>query len=409
MLTVGTRIKIIAFVVIGLTVIVYIGLRYASLGPLVGLRGYYVVKVDLDRAGGIFPNAEVTYRGYAVGRVGALNLTDNGVEADLDIDDSAPKIPANARAVVADRSAVGEQYVDLRPDGDRGPYLADDSVIAQSRTQTPMPVQDLLQSIDGLASSVPASSLRTVVDELGQATQGQGPNLQILLDTSSRFTDAATNDIPRTTQLVDDGQTVLATQDAEKNALQAFGRNAELIADQLDRSDSDIRRLIASAPAAATQVAGLLRDTDPALGATIANLLTTSTVTLTRQAGLQELMVAFPAAVAAGNTVITPNGADFGMAVTFFDPPPCTQGYQGTKIRNGLDTGPTQALNTNARCTSPPSSGIDVRGSANAPYGGGVPPAAPAPTGPLDLPGLMNDTGTVSTGTGMGRLLGLDH
>ena len=55
------------------------------------------------------------------------------------------------------------------------------------------------------------------------------------------------------------------------------------------------------------------------------------------------------------------------MALTFFNPLPCTAGYQGTKVRNGLDTSPGPPLNTNARCTSPASSGIDVRGSAHAP------------------------------------------
>ena len=66
----------------------------------------------------------LAYQG-AVGEVGALRLTDDGMEADLVIDDDAPPIPANSRAVVANRSAVGEQYVDLQPLSDGGPYLTD--------------------------------------------------------------------------------------------------------------------------------------------------------------------------------------------------------------------------------------------------------------------------------------------
>src|SRR5262249_4143463 len=57
----------------------------------------------------------------------------------------------------------------------------------------------------------------------------------------------------------------------------------------------------------------------------------------------------------------------FGVALTFFNPLPCTAGYHGTKIRNGLATSPGPPLNTGARCTSPASSGINVRGSAHAP------------------------------------------
>jgi len=72
--------------------------------------------------------------------------------------------------------------------------------------------------------------------------------------------------------------------------------------------------------------------------------------------------------------VITTKGARFGVALTFFNPLLCTAGYQGTKVRNGLDTSPRPPPNTNAQCTSPASSGIDVRGSAHAP-----PPAASSP------------------------------
>ncbi len=376
MLTVGTRLRIAAFVVIAITVIAFTGIHYASVGRYVGLPGYYVVRMDLRDAGGIFTNADVTYRGVSVGRVGAMRLTATGVQADLDINDSAPRIPARVQAVVADLSAVGEQYVDLRPTASGGPYLTAHSVIPAGATQVPLPVISLLTNIDGLVTSVPQQSLRTVVNELGHAFQGQGPSLQVLLDTGSSFTKAASENVPQTTQLIDEGRTVLATQQDESRALERFGTSAQLLAGQLDQSDPDLRRLIAATPQAATQLGGLLQDNTPSLGVVLANLLTASDVTVTRVNGVEELLTGLPAAVAAGSTVINSKGANFGMALTFFSPLPCTAGYGGTTYRNGLDTGPTPALNTGASCTSPASSGIDVRGSAHAPPGGGVPPAA---------------------------------
>ncbi|HKN98059.1 MAG TPA: MlaD family protein, partial [Pseudonocardiaceae bacterium] len=384
------------FLVIGVLVVGFIAVKYANLGRYVGVRGYYVVKLELAQAGGIFPNAAVTYRGVQVGRVGAVNLTDTGVEADLDIDASAAPIPTNVHAAVANLSAVGEEYVDLRPQANRGPYLTDGATIAKDSTQLPLPVTDLLTSIDSLAASVPARSLRTVVNELGTAFQGQGPNLQVLLDTSGSLTHGATQDLPDSTGLIDNSTTVLSTQDGESNALQSFSNSLRLLAGQLDVSDSDIRRLITATPQAATQVSELLLRTNPSLSILLANLLTTSDLTLGRQDGLEELLVATPAAIAAGSTVINQHGANFGLALTFFNPAPCTTGYGGTTYRNGLDTSPSPPLNTNARCTAPPRSGIDVRGSANAPSGG-VPPAAtpgslvavPLSAAPADLAQLM--------------------
>ena len=85
MLTRATRIQLVTFAVIAVLVIGYTGFHYANLGRFFGLRGYYTVQMDLANAGGIFPEADVTYRGVSVGRVGAVRLTSTGVEADLNI------------------------------------------------------------------------------------------------------------------------------------------------------------------------------------------------------------------------------------------------------------------------------------------------------------------------------------
>jgi len=367
MLPLAARVKVVLFAVIAVLVLGYVGLRYAKLGSYVGLPGYYVVDLNLPQAGGLYANADVTYRGVSVGRVGAVSLAPGGVQAQLDISDSAPRIPADTRAVVADLSAVGETYVDLRPRTAAGPYLGADSVIAQADAQIPPPVTNLLGAIDSLANSVPASSLRTLVDELYYAFNGQGPNLQVLLDSASRFTQAASNDLPQSTGLIQDGNTVLATQQAETSEIETFATDGELFAGQLAASDSSLRSLISAAPQAAVQVTGLLKDNTPDLGLTLANLLTAANIALPRHANLEELLSALPAAVAAGNTVITSSGANFGMALTFFAPLPCTAGYQGTPYRNGLDNSPPHpAFNTRAACTEPASQG-NVRGSQHHP------------------------------------------
>ena len=386
MLTRATRIQLVVFAVIAVLVLGYTFFHYAGLGRVIGLRGYYTVQMDLSNAGGMFPNGDVTYRGVSVGRVGSLQLTPTGVIADLNISSSAPPIPARLHAVVADLSAVGEEYVDLRPLTTEGPYLAQGSVIPRQATQIPLPVTSVLSSINTLATSLPLASLRVVLNEFAIGFADQGLNIQKLIDGQSKLVRAANSTISQSIALTEDSQVVLATQNAESAAFTSFASSLRLFAGQLAASDSDLRRLVANGPAAATQVAGLITDISPSLGALIANLLTTSEVSLTRGNNLNEILSALPAAIAAGSTVITKNGARFGVALTFFNPLPCTAGYQGTEIRNGLDTSPGPPLNTSARCTSPASSGTDVRGSANAPPGGGVPPPPrPAIAGLLGL------------------------
>jgi phospholipid/cholesterol/gamma-HCH transport system substrate-binding protein len=410
MLTAGTKIKLIAFALLAVAVLAFTAVRYANLGRFLGLSGYYTVTMELPNAGGLFPNADVTYRGVSVGRVGTMSLTATGIVVDLNISNSAPKIPSSGlQATVADLSAVGEEYVNLRPQASQGPYLTSSSVIPEQDTAVPPPITSVLTSINTLVTSVPQQSLRTLVAELGHAFQGQGPNLQVLLDNSSTLNRAATEDIPQTSKLIGDGQAVLATQAADTAAIQSFGRNASLLASQLASSDSDLRRLFVTTPQAALQVTGLLRDNNVSLSAVIANLLTTSNVTLTRQPALEEMLSALPAAVAAGSTVINSHGANFGVALTFFNPLPCTAGYGGTVERNGLDLSPSPPLNTGAKCTLPASSGVDVRGSAHAPSGGGVPPATqPGSGSAAGLSGQASGAAALpSESADMSQLLGL--
>ncbi|MFF1874003.1 MCE family protein [Kitasatospora herbaricolor] len=391
MLTLGTRLRNLAFLLVAVLVLGIIAVRYADLGRYVGVRSYYVVQVELPETGGLFEHSDVTYRGVSVGRVGPIALTAHGVRAELRIDNSAPRIPTRLEAVVANLSAVGEQYIDLRPSTADGPYLVDGSTIAEPDTRTPAPVTNLLTSVDRLTGSVPLQSLRTVVDEFGQAFAGQDANLRALLDNSGRFIAAADAALPGNTTLLVDARTVLGTQAEEGRAIESFATDARLLAEQLSASDPDLRRVIAAGPAAAGQISSLLGDLNPGLGVLLANLLTTSDLAVTRQRGIEELLVRLPAVAAAGAGAVDADGLRVGMALTFFSPLPCTDGYQGTTRRNGLDTSAGPEFNTAARCASAPGTGIGVRGSANAPAGAVPDPAVPG--------SLLPATGTPAAGT----------
>ncbi|MEU1017213.1 MlaD family protein [Streptomyces sp. NPDC005898] len=403
MITLAIRLKNLAFLLIAVLVLGFLGIRYADLGRYVGVADYYTVRVELPRTGGLFTHSDVTYRGVSVGRVGPIDLTADGVVAQLRIKKSAPRIPADTRAVVAGLSAVGEQYIDLRPESDSGPHLVDGTRIARSETEVPAPVTDVLTSVDGLVRSVPLEELRTVVDEFGKTFEGRGDDLRVLLDNGSAFIEAADRNLPATSRLLTDGETVLRTQAEEAGAIRGFAEGATELARTLKGSDADLRRLLTVTPDAATQVSGLLRDLDPSLGVVLANLLTTSEVAVTRQRGIEELLVRYPAAVSAGATAVDGGKMRLGLAVTFFKPLPCTDGYGGTRYRTGLDLGTAPALNTGASCTAPAGSGVNVRGSAHAPRGGAVPDPARAGSLPSGgSPGAGGTRGGASSRSGAG-------
>jgi phospholipid/cholesterol/gamma-HCH transport system substrate-binding protein len=371
MLTRGVRVKVIVFVVIGLLAIAYIGVRYVGLLRLVGV-GVYTVHLELPSTGGIFPNAEVDYRGVPVGRVSGVRLTAKGVQADLQLNNSAPKIPADVQAVVADRSVIGEQFVDLRPRVDTGPYLADGATVTSTAQDLPPSAATLLSSTNALLKSIPLGSLRTVVVEMDKAFGGSAQNVRRLIDTSREFFQAATQNFPQTAVLIDSSATVLKTQLRTASSIRDFSRGLKVISGQLASSNPDLRSLLQAAPSAALSAERLIRDIGTPLGVTLTNLTTTSQVFLANLNGVRELLVQVPHAVDIGSRVVTPQGANVGLTLTFFNPLPCTAGYQGTVRRSGLDTSPGRPLNTSAGCASSASSSSDARGSQHVPSDTGV-------------------------------------
>lgn len=413
MLTAITRVKIAVFIVIALMVVGYIGTTYADLGRYVGQRGYYTVRLDLANTGGLFEGSAVSYRGVTVGTVGKLDLSQDGVIAELRIDGSAPKIPKDLQAVVANRSAVGEQYVDLRPRAEAAPYLAQGTTIPRSASTVPAPVNETLKSVNDLAASLPLNDTKILIDELGLAFAGQGPHLQQLLDASARFVSASDAAFPESRALIHNGEAVLRTQNEMSAAFQSFASNSSLLARQLRDSDTDLREVIAAGPGAANEMSGLLHDLDPSLSVLLANLLTTARVGEPRQAAIEELLANLPKVAGVGSTIVAGGEIRLGLVNTFFNPQPCTRGYGGTQYRDGLDLSAPPPFNTDAHCAESPRTGINVRGSANAPRKG-VPAAARPGTlsGPrqanlLDSLGLSSPAQPTSP-AGLAALLGLE-
>src|ERR1700722_7387281 len=113
MLTRFVRIQLLIFTIIGIIGVIAMALFYVQAPTLLGI-GRMTVTVELPGTGGLYRFSNVTYRGVQVGKVTAVSLTANGAKATLWLAPS-PKLPPDLQADVLSVSAVGEQYVDLRP------------------------------------------------------------------------------------------------------------------------------------------------------------------------------------------------------------------------------------------------------------------------------------------------------
>ncbi|NMO01893.1 MCE family protein [Gordonia sp. TBRC 11910] len=362
------RVQIVALVVLGIVATAFAGVRYVHVDRMVGLNSYRVVAA-LPESGGIFVNAEVTYQGVPAGRVTDLRLTRDGVDVVLSLDGDQGRIPASSVAVVANRSAIGEQYVDLQPTSASGPFLYDGARI--TKASVPPPLDDVVRSALDFAESVPIDDLHTVITELGKAFDGQGENLSRLVTSLGRLSSASVESLPETIALLKNSNVVLATQADQSDAVLDWSRNLDLVTATLASADPDVRRLLTTGTATASHLSTLLQQQGADVGRVVHDLGSTASTIAPAGWATNSALAMLSMLSASSHGPVHRNGLIyFGIVLETNNPAACTRGYEGTtamieKIKRtnprfdiNYDDFP---LNTNANCAVPQGSPTGVR------------------------------------------------
>ncbi|HUR13927.1 MAG TPA: MlaD family protein [Mycobacteriales bacterium] len=372
----STKVQLLVFAVIAVLGLSYTGLHYANLGRF--FPGYdkgYLVNADFRDSGGVFVGSQVTNRGVSVGTVEELSLLPDGVRVSMRLKPGTT-VHSPVKASVGNRSAIGEQYVDLLPQSDGPAVLKPGDVIPMSQTSIPIQPTQLVVNLDRLVRSVDLADVAIVLDELGKAFTGSGDDLQRLIDASDLLTRAATDHLPQTLALIRDSGPVLDTQRDVAGAFRSYNADLAELSAQLRASDPDFRKLFRTGTDAARTTTSFLQANRAQLPVLLGNLAFVAQVQKVRIPALRMILVLYPNVVAGGFTVTPGDGtAHFGL-VTTQEPPPCPStdpGYATTKKRDPENLTP-RTSNFNAYCSLQRPSTIDVRGARNAPRAEGLPP-----------------------------------
>src|SRR6478672_5012343 len=202
MLTRFVRNQLIIFTIASIVGVAVMIFTYMQVPTLLGI-GRINVTLQLPAAGGLYRFSNVTYRGVQVGKVTEVKLTETGAEATLTLDTS-PKIPADLKADVRSVSAVGEQYVDLRPRTDSGPYLEDGAVITAKNISLPPAVGPVLDRVSKLVDTFPKDRLSALLDETYKGFDGAGFDFGSLLDSGAKLSADLNGVADQTRALADD-------------------------------------------------------------------------------------------------------------------------------------------------------------------------------------------------------------
>ena len=198
----------------------YLGFKYVGLDRLI-LGSGYDVAADFKDSGGIFVNAEVTYRGVAVGRVSDMKLIDDGVRVVLTMEPGRRQDPGRhqgdrrhaQRRRRAVRAAAARRRQGAVPEGRVGhpeePHLDPGAGRAAAAQHG---------QARGLAG--PGATCGSSSTSSGRRSPASGDDLGRLIDNGNLLLARAEQSLPQTLKLITDGQTVLDTQNASRSAIQ---------------------------------------------------------------------------------------------------------------------------------------------------------------------------------------------
>lgn len=364
------KIQLSIFAVITVITLSVMAIFYLRLPATFGI-GTYGVSADFVAGGGLYKNANVTYRGVAVGRVESVGLNPNGVTAHMRLN-SGTAIPSNVTATVRSVSAIGEQYIDLvPPENPSSTKLRNGFRIQRQNTRIGQDVADLLRQAETLLGSLGDTRLRELLHEAFIATNGAGPELARLIESARLLVDEANANYPQVSQLIDQAGPFLQAQIRAGGDIKSLADGLARFTWQLRAADPRLRDTLADAPDAideANTAFSGIRPSFPALAASLANL---GRVGVIYHKSIEQLLVVFPALFAAIITsaggVPQDEGAKLDFKIDLHDPPPCMTGFLPPPLVRSPADESVREIPWDMYCKTAQNDPSTVRGARNYP------------------------------------------
>jgi virulence factor Mce-like protein len=219
--------RIAAMVIFALSCFGILTFLWVSFGGSVPLKPKpYELKVDFPEATTLAEQADVRISGVPVGRVQRKELNGNYTLATLRIQPEYAPIPADTKAILRQKTLLGETYVELTPGNRRGDKLADGGKLPQGNIAQTVQLDEIFRSFDPKTRA----ALRTWLDQQGRALDRRGRDLNAALGNLTPFEQDATTLLQ-----------ILNEQKADTSRLVA---NTGVVFDALTERGTQLRSLI---------------------------------------------------------------------------------------------------------------------------------------------------------------------
>lgn len=257
---------------LGLIVIVVLVIMVAAVVNINGLLDNFgrQYKAVLPEAAGLVQGDPVRVNGLDVGRVGSIELGDDGVLVSFSITNPDIELGDLTTAEVSVETVLGDKALQLDSAG--GGSLADGATIPLERTSVPYDVNDALSELQTTTERIDVDTVATALETLASTLEGSAPELRSALQGVSRISATISSRDETLRSLLDHAEEfsdILADRSEDLTTLLRDGN--VLFAALVERRD-DISSLLTNVSAVARELSGLVRDNEAQIGPTLEQL-----------------------------------------------------------------------------------------------------------------------------------------
>jgi phospholipid/cholesterol/gamma-HCH transport system substrate-binding protein len=219
--------RIAAMVIFALSCFGILTFLWVSFGGSVPLKPKkYEVMVDFPEATTLAEQADVRISGVPVGKVQKKLLDGRYTLAVLRIDAPYAPLPRDVRAVLRQKTLLGETYVELTPGTRNGPKIPEGGKLPHGSVAQTVQLDEIFRAFDPKTRA----AFRSWLDQQGRAFNGRGRDLNAALGNLTPFEQDATTLLQ-----------VLNEQKADTSRLVA---NTGVVFDALTQRGDQLRSLI---------------------------------------------------------------------------------------------------------------------------------------------------------------------
>ncbi|KAA0272693.1 MAG: MCE family protein [Acidobacteria bacterium] len=221
-------------------------------GPVPLKAKSYRFDVHFDEASQLAIESDVRISGVSVGKVKGIELGDDGLaDTTIEIDPKYAPIPSNTRAILRQKTLLGETYVELTP-GDRdAPPLPEGGTLATAQVSDAVQLDEIFRAFD----EPTRAAFQTWMADAAVAFRGRGIDLNAALGNLDPFAERA-DDLLRildsqrlaVRRLLADGGATFDAISRQPGQLRSLIENTESVFSTTAARDAELREIFRILP-----------------------------------------------------------------------------------------------------------------------------------------------------------------